>query len=177
MSEDDVAAAVRAARAMARRWGCRDWREHVYGAWVGVRRYAAACPGGSSAFLAGCRGVVDAVRSDRGKVGRGRNQLLHAAVRLDAADWQCVRDLLEPADRRADPAAPDRRLALWVETAPARAGIHPRARLAAYLWLVEGWTHPEVGDALGVGLTRVWQLVAAFRRGVAANLEAGACRG
>ena len=177
MSEDDVAAAVRAARAMARRWGCRDWREHVYGAWVGVRRYAAACPGGSAAFLAGCRGVVDAVRSDCGKVGRGRNKLLHAAVRLDAIAWQCVRDSLEPADRRADPAAADPLLALWVETAPARAGVHPRARLAAYLWLVEGWTYQEVGDALGVGLTRVWQLVAAFRRGVAANLAAGACRG
>ena len=174
MSEDDVSAALRAARTMARRWGCRDWREHVYGAWVGVRRYAAACPGGSASFLAGCRGVIDAVRSDRGKVGRGRNKLLHAAVRLDAlARWQ--RDAVcPPAPDRPDA---DPLLALWVETAPARDEVHPRARLAAYLHLVEGWTYQEVGDAIGVGLTRVWQLVAAFRRGVAANLAPGACRG
>ena len=171
MSEDDVSAALRAARTMARRWGCRDWREHVYGAWVGVRRYAAACPGGSAAFLAGCRGVVDAVRSERGKCGRGRNKLLHAAVRLDALPRE-ARDALAPPDR-AGPGDLERRSALWAETRPARAGIHPRARLAAYLHLVEGWTYQEVGDALGVGLTRVWQLVAAFRRGVAANLESG----
>ena len=173
MSDDDVSAALRAARTMARRWGCRDWREHVYGAWVGVRRYAAACPGGSSAFLAGCRGVVDALKAERGRTGTARNLavVVHFST-LTGPQWEEVGPYARDGSGDADPL-----LALWVETRPARDGIHPRARLAAYLHLVEGWTYQEVGDAIGVGLTRVWQLVAAFRKGVAANLGPGACRG
>lgn len=155
MTDAELATAV--AVTLGRRWGY-DPGEYLGAAWEGVCRARRAGQSDRVAFRAGVRGVIDALRSFNGRgdtFGGGRARMRETCERLSHFN--------APA---ASPEVPDpyaRRLEFWGETRRPRKRLCWCARVATYLYAVEGMTMKDVGQCLGVTETRVSQMVGQIR--------------
>ena len=140
MADGDAGAAIRAAKAVARRWGVRDYRDLVAGAWLGVRAAAArGVVAGPMVAAAGRRGVIDLLRVEapdglkRTARGRGDRPPEQLGLTADA--------------HAAPPATPDpqaRLLECWGEHRGRRVWLPMRHRVAGYLRYVEGLSQEEI---------------------------------
>lgn len=149
----EVEAAVAACKRMVAAWGGRhDWREYLGEAWVGASRAAGKGLRGKALATAAARGVIDSLRVDRPDPTVRRKGCLPIPPHVSG---DAVRDgdgltLFEGLSSPGEVVSPDRRLArLWDETRANRESLPPRTRIWFYLWIVEGWTQAEVGEAWG----------------------------
>lgn len=137
---DDAAAALaeRVAKALARKWGQSwRWREHLSGAWLGVRRARAAGVAGRVLFAAAARGAVDALRAETG----------HRRVRRVAVGLP-----VEPAREDEDRAAAADEFGALLRVLPRR------SRRLMELIYRDGLLQREAGAVLGLSESRVSQL-------------------
>lgn len=169
MADGDAGAAIRAAKAVARRWGVRDYRDLVAGAWLGVRAAAArGVVAGPMVAAAGRRGVIDLLRVEapdglkRTARGRGDRPPEQLGLTADA--------------HAAPPATPDpqaRLLECWGEHRGRRVWLPMRHRVAGYLRYVEGLTVTAVGECFGISLSWASLMLKEFADAVSGHGDAG----